>query len=113
VRGDVEPRLHLWSRADPVSVFGAVGASRSGWDELEPLFRSVAARLTGGRDLTYELLAFDVSGDMAWSAGFVRFVGSIDGSAPTPIGLRITQVYRREEGEWKVAHEHSDFLPTE
>jgi ketosteroid isomerase-like protein len=111
VRGDLEPRLEMWSHADPVSVFGAVGMSRSGWDQLEPAFRSVASRLDGGHDVTYQLLAYDVTGDMAWSAGFVRYVGSIDGSAPAPIGLRITQVYRREHGEWKVAHEHSDFLP--
>jgi ketosteroid isomerase-like protein len=113
VRGDVGPRLEMWSHADPVSVIGAVGASRAGWDQLEPMFRSVASRLAGGHDVTYEILAFDVSQNMAWSAGFVRFVGSMDGSAPVPIGLRITQVYRLEQGEWKVAHEHSDFLPAE
>jgi ketosteroid isomerase-like protein len=113
VRGDVGPRLEMWSRADPVSVIAAVGTAGSGWAQLEPMFRSVASRLAGGHDVTYEILAFDVSEDMAWSAGFLRLVGSMDGSAPGPIGLRITQVYRLEQGEWKVVHEHSDFLPAE
>jgi ketosteroid isomerase-like protein len=113
VRGDVGPRLEMWSHADPVSVIAAVGSARSGWAQLEPMFRSVAARLSGGHDVTYEVLAFDVSEDMAWSAGIVRFVGSMDGADPAPIGLRITQVYRLEQGDWKIAHEHSDFLPVE
>ena len=40
--GDVEPRLALWSRTDPVTVFGAK-ASRSGWADLESMFRKVAS----------------------------------------------------------------------
>lgn len=30
VRGDVAPRLQMWSHRDPVSLFAAVGVSRSG-----------------------------------------------------------------------------------
>ncbi|HJP66285.1 MAG TPA: nuclear transport factor 2 family protein [Actinomycetota bacterium] len=111
IRGDVEPRLRMWSHRDPVSLFAAVGPSKSGWDELGPTFRSVAARLSGGHDLTYELTAFDVSEDMAWTAGFLRFAVSMDGGPMQPYVLRITHVYRREGGEWKVVHEHSNFEP--
>jgi ketosteroid isomerase-like protein len=30
--------------------------------------------------------------------------------APRDYTLRVTQIYRREEGEWKVAHRHADTL---
>jgi hypothetical protein len=33
VRGDVRPRLEMWSHRDPVSLFAAVGPSKTGWDE--------------------------------------------------------------------------------
>ena len=36
---------------------------------------------------------------------------SVDG-APRTYTLRATQVYRREGGEWKVAHRHADPLST-
>ena len=111
VRGDVGPRIEMWSHNEPVSLFAAVGPSKAGWSELEPMFRSVAARLSGGEDVSYEMMAFDVSADMAWTAGFVRFTGSIDGAPPTPYALRITHIYRRETGQWKVVHEHSNFEP--
>ena len=52
VRGDVGPRLEMWSHEDPVSLFAAVGPSKTGWSELEPTFRSVAARLSGGHDVS-------------------------------------------------------------
>ena len=48
---------------------------------------------------------------MAWTAGFVHFTVSIDGGPLTRYTLRITHVYRREAGGWKVVHEHSNFEP--
>ena len=113
VRGDVEPRLQMWSHHDPVSLFAAVGPSKAGWDELEPTFRSVAARLSGGHDVSYEIMSIEVSGDMAWTAGFVRFNVSMDGGPQTRYTLRITHIYRRESDQWKVVHEHSNFEPTD
>ncbi len=109
VQGDVGPRLEMWSHGNHVSLFAAVGPSKSGWDELEPTFRSVASRLSGGHDVAYEIMEFDVSRDMAWTAGFARFIVSMDGGPLTPRTLRITHVYRREGSEWKVVHEHSNF----
>jgi hypothetical protein len=40
--GDVEPRLALWSRTDPVTVFGA-RVSGTGWDDVSALFQTVAS----------------------------------------------------------------------
>lgn len=110
VRGDPSRRIAIWSHRDPVSLFGAVGVSTAGWNHLESTFRRVAARLAGGDDVTVELMAFDVVGDMAYTAALVRFVGTIDGSEPRPFALRATSVFRRESGEWKVIHEHTDFV---
>jgi ketosteroid isomerase-like protein len=113
VRGDVGPRIQMWSHDDPVSLFAAVGPSKTGWDDLEPAFRAVASRLLDGRDVTYEIMAFDVSEDMAWTAGFLDLTVSMDGGPLAPYRLRITHIYRRENGEWKVVHEHSNFEPTD
>jgi ketosteroid isomerase-like protein len=113
IRGDVGPRLEMWSHNDPVSLFGAVGVTKSGWESLEPTFRAVAARLAGGRDVSYEIVTFDVSGDMAWTAGVARFITSMDGGPMARYTLRLTHIYRREAGTWKVVHEHSDFQPNE
>jgi ketosteroid isomerase-like protein len=51
--------------------------------------------------------SYDVIGDMAYTAGLARTSVSVDGQ-PRTYTLRVTQVYRREEGEWEVAHRHGD-----
>ena len=44
---------------------------------------------------------------MAYTAGLEHTSASVDGE-PRTYTLRATQVYRREGGEWKVAHRHAD-----
>jgi ketosteroid isomerase-like protein len=51
-----------------------------------------------------------VFGDMAYTAGYERTQASINGE-PRQYVLRVTQIYRREDGEWKVAHRHADTAP--
>ena len=58
--GDVEPRLALWGRTDPVTVFGAK-QSGSGWAELEPLFRKVAAWFSDSAEYEFEVIAAGAS----------------------------------------------------
>ena len=36
--GDPGPRMDLWSKNDPVTLFGAIGMSQSGWDKLSERF---------------------------------------------------------------------------
>ena len=109
VHGNPEPRIAMWSHHDPVTLFAGLGPSKSGWHQLEPMFRSVAGRLSSGADVTYELISSDVAGDIAWTVGVSRFTVSIDGAPAIRRTLRLTHLYRREGGEWKVVHEHSDF----
>lgn len=106
--GDLAPRMQLWSRIDPVTVFGAFGPSVSGWDEVSRTFAWVASRFSGNLDYSFELVAAGISGDLAYTVGYERHVTSIDGAAAEPKTLRVTHVYRREDGEWKVVHRHGD-----
>jgi hypothetical protein len=69
LRGDVGPRMR---------------------PKLEPTFRAVAARLAGGRDVTYEIVSFDASGDVAWTASIARFTVSMDGGPLPPMTIRAT-----------------------
>ena len=64
VHGEVGPRLAMWSRREPVTLFAALGPSKSGWAELEPMFLAVASRVSHGREVSYELIAFDMAGDI-------------------------------------------------
>ncbi len=104
--GDAGPRRALWSRNEPVSV---LGAWRSGYGqaELDELFSALGRSFSDCTSYAFELLAYDVMGDMAYTAGLEHTSASVDGQ-PRTYTLRATQMYRRERGEWRVAHRHAD-----
>jgi ketosteroid isomerase-like protein len=112
-QGDAGPRMEMWSRRDPVTLFGAAGMYVSGWDELSRVFPEVASRFSDVSDYRYDVVAADVAGDMAYAVGYERFTGSIDGRAVEPVVVRSTHVYRREDGEWRIVHRHGDNPPPE
>ena len=104
--GDAGPRRALWSRNDPVSVLGA-WRNAHGQEELDELFATLARTFSDCSSYRFELQAYDVVGDMAYTAGLEHTSTSVDGE-PRSYTLRATQVYRREGGDWKVAHRHGD-----
>jgi ketosteroid isomerase-like protein len=106
--GDVSPRLEMWSANDPVTLFGAYGVAKSGWDEVSETFRWVASRFSNLAEYDFELVAAGASGDLAYTVGYERHSVSTEGGPVEPHTLRVTHVYRREDGEWKVVHRHGD-----
>ncbi len=107
--GDANPRRALWSHTEPVSILGAL-RNAYGLDEVEQSFRFLENSFSNCSSWELELQACDVSGDMAYTAGIERISFHRDGK-PTNLTLRATQVYRREDGQWKVAHRHADVVP--
>lgn len=89
--GDAAPRREIWSQREPVSVFGAWKVA-IGRQQVDEVFGWLTQRFSGC--LSYE---------------FEHVECTTDG-VPTTFRLRATQIYRREEGEWKVAHRHADAL---
>lgn len=104
--GDAAPRRALWSRREPVSVLGA-WRSAHGQQELDELFSALASSFSNCTSYDVELQAYDVVGDMGYTAGLEHTSASVEGQ-PRTYTLRATQVYRREGGEWRVAHRHAD-----
>lgn len=107
--GDASPRRAIWSRNDPVTVLGA-WRNASGQAELHELFAHLAASFSDCTAYEFELLEAEVLGDVAYTVGFEHTSASVDG-VPRTYTLRATQIYRREHGEWKVAHRHGSAPP--
>jgi ketosteroid isomerase-like protein len=72
------------------------------------IFRFIASRWSDCTDQRVELLAAGVSGDLAYTVELEHTSVSLDGVPVEPYTLRVTQVYRREDGEWKVVHRRGD-----
>ena len=76
------------------------------------VFRPGCAAGSNCTSWVHDVVAADVSGDTAYTVGYEHTSASINGE-PRTYTLRATQVYRREDGGWKVAHRHADTVPEE
>ena len=108
-QGDAGPRRAIWSRDEPVSVLGA-WRNAYGQKEIDELFARLAESFSDCTSYEFELLEAEVRGDTAYTVGFEHTTASVAGT-PRTYTVRATQIYRREDGEWKVAHRHGSAPP--
>ncbi len=107
--GDAGPRREIWSRQEPVTVLGAWKSS-TGRAELDELFTGLEQTFSGRASYRFDVVAAEVSGDMAYTMGYEHTQAVVNGE-PRTYTLRATQIYRCEGGEWKVVHRHGSALP--
>lgn len=107
--GDAGPRRAIWSCNDPVTVLGAL-KNASGQQELDELFAHLAESFSDCTSYEFDLLEAEVLGDAAYTVGFEHTSASVNG-VPRTYTLRATQIYRREDDAWKVAHRHGSTPP--
>ena len=106
--GDATALIGMLSNHDPVTLFPASQPSKLGWAEVSEAFGRVASLYSNATPVRFEVLAAGVSGDLAYLVGFERGSAAVGGGSPEPVNLRVTQIYRREDGEWKLVHRHGD-----
>ncbi len=108
--GDATPIKALWSHADDVTILGGLGAYEKGWEQVGPRLDWAAARFRGA-NLTIEPLAMGMSGDLAYTIDIERSQVRVAGRDEfSPMALRVTYIFRREEGTWKIIHRHADAI---
>jgi ketosteroid isomerase-like protein len=110
--GDVGPRMAMWSRKDPLTVLGAA-ISGTGWAEIKPIFERVGSSFANCTSYDIEVVAAEARGDLAYIVGFEHTTASINGAPPRAYTLRVTTIFRREDGTWKVVHRHADPVASE
>ena len=94
-----------------MTLFGAE-RSATGWAEVSEVFRWLSTHQSQG-ELRLEVLAADVRGDLAWTVAYEHTTVSFDGAPRRCVRLRVTRLYRREDGAWKIVHRHGDGLPAD
>lgn len=105
--GDNRRRIALWSRHDPLTLFGAARNSQ-GWDGVHAIFEWMGSRFSNCTSYELEVVAAGASGELAYIVAIERTTASVGGEPPSSYALRSTTIFRHEEGEWKVVHRHGD-----
>jgi ketosteroid isomerase-like protein len=106
----------LWkqnaSHETDVTIFGAFGGHEKGWNEVGPRNDWASSQFKDvGSNQTIEYLNARASGDLAFTVSIERQVAQLTSQEkPTARALRVTQIFRREGGKWKLVHRHADPL---
>ena len=104
---DLKLLAQIWSHSPDVSFIHPLGEEH-GFDAIEHnVFERVMGGMFSTRDLKMHDVMIYVNGDSAWSEFRWDFHAPLrrDGSAVTTHGVE-TQVYRKEEGKWRLVHVH-------
>ena len=112
VGGDPKPYVSRWAQGPHVTIFGGWGDHEHGWDEVGPRLDWAAELFVGGRT-DQHVLEMHCSGDLGYTVSLERGHAHLAGQdAAAPMVLRVTHIYRRIDGEWRVVHRHADPLTT-
>ena len=113
VTGDPEPQKRLWSRGDDVTLANPLGPPVRGWDQVKQHLEQAASTAREGEPLRYECISEYSTGDLGYNVELEWTRAKFGGAEKmTPVSLRATTIFRREDGEWKIVHRHADSTTT-
>lgn len=111
VAGDVGPLLEVSTTSPPATIFGPPGTIVDGPEAVNATNADGSSRFEGADRNDLETSHSGADTSFAYWTGVQRSVVRIAGrDEPVPMDLRVTELYRRENGEWKLFHRHADML---
>ncbi len=109
LNGDAAPLAEIWSHGKAVTSLHPIGGREVGWDAVRESFEKVAQLSSDGKvGLKDQLI--QVAGELAYEVGIEHGQVKISGQ-PVTIEHRVTNIYQREAGTWKMVHHHTDVSP--
>lgn len=111
VTGDPEPQKKMFSTSEDVTLGNPLGPPGRGREAVEGIMDRAAAVLRDGEPTTFERISGRAVHDMAYIVEIERARAKIAGSSQlTPVALRVTTVFFRENGHWAVLHRQADTI---
>lgn len=113
MRGNAEPALAMFSHREDVTLGNPFGPVARGYNRVAETARLAASHMRDGEATGFESVAKHVSPDFAYLVEVERLRTKIDGTAEVaPVPLRVTSIFLREQGAWRLVHRHADPITT-
>jgi len=108
--GELQPMKEVWSHGDDVTYMGPGGGFRLGWQEVLADWETQAAMKLGGK-VEPKDMRITVGRDLAIVSNYeIGHNVTADGK-DQEVTIRATNLFRNENGEWKMIGHHTDLLP--
>ena len=98
-----------WSHNASVTAMHPIGGREVGWDAVNGSFNQVGKLASDGKvELKDQLI--NVLGDAAYELGIEKAQFKLAGNE-IKSEHRVTNIYKKEGGTWKIVHHHTDIAP--
>jgi ketosteroid isomerase-like protein len=113
MRGDHEPAKRLFSQREDVTLGNPFGPFARGWTQVVETMERAAALYRDGDADGFDTISKHVGPDLACTVEVERLRSKVGGREDlAPVELRVTTVFRREDGRWRIVHRHADPITT-
>jgi ketosteroid isomerase-like protein len=114
MKGNPEPVQKLFSHTEDVSLANPLGPPAHGWEQVAQTIERAASNFRDGEFVSAEIIERSVTPELAYAVWLERAKAKVSGEEDifVPIALRVTMIFRPEEGTWKVVHRHADPITT-
>ena len=107
--GDASQMASAWSHGPDVTALHPIDGRETGWEAVKASFEQFGQIAADGNILLKDQL-IRVEGDVAYELGVEQGAFKLGGH-PVALKHRVTNIYRREGGAWRMIHHHSDTSP--
>jgi ketosteroid isomerase-like protein len=112
-RGNPGAFFELYSRHDDATLANPYGPPARGWNQIQEAGRRAASNYRDGKALGFENFAKCGTEELGYILEIERFEAKVAGrDEVSPVALRVTSIFHREEGAWRLLHRHADPITT-
>jgi len=105
---DVDRVMAVYAPSASLFVFDVVGPPgvHVGWDEYRDAFKQMFAAIDGPLHFSVVESGIEVSGDFGYGRSLQRVSGVHTNGESFDYTVRVTDVYKKIDGEWLIVQEH-------
>lgn len=109
VKGNDGPAKDLYSHRADVTLANPFGPPVLGWEAVARTMERAASNYSEGQVIGFETVTKYATRELAYLLEVERYTIRIgDAENASNVELRVTSVFRPEDGVWKLMHRHAD-----
>lgn len=113
MKGNYEPAKQLFSQREDVTLGNPFGPFARGWSQVVETMKRAASNYRDGEATGFDTISKYVTPDLAYVVEVERLKSKVGGREDVaPVNLRVTTIFRREDGRWMLVHRHADPITT-
>ena len=113
MKGSHEGYAELYSRQDDVTLGNPFGPFARGYEDVLRTLQGAASHYRDGEATGSERVSEHVTPELACFVEVESYRAKVGGRDDiTPVSVRVTSIFRKEDGVWRLVHRHADPITT-